>query len=86
MPMTFGTITHSAPSMNVTRIHSLIAHGSTPAVSARLPNTIRRWMWCPYARRCNPATVDSTHAIAVGALPVNAGGTGRCASSALRER
>ena len=43
---TLGSITHSAPSTKFTRIHSLMAHGSTPAVSARFPNTISRSMWC----------------------------------------
>jgi len=42
LPMTFGNITHSAPSMNESAIHRAICWGDTPASMPRLPSTTSR--------------------------------------------
>ncbi len=47
MPSALGSVTQSMPSMNMPRYQSLTALGCTPAMSAKLPVTISRWMWWP---------------------------------------
>ncbi|MNT61055.1 hypothetical protein D3C72_1986710 [compost metagenome] len=49
MPTVLGTSTHSKASMYTPRYQRCTAAGSSPASSAKLPMTMRRWMWWAYA-------------------------------------
>jgi hypothetical protein len=65
MPNVLGSVTQSTASTYIPRYQSLTARGSAPAIIAKLPVTISRWMWWPKPWRSTSPMLSRRQCISV---------------------